>query len=92
MHASCVHEHVFMQPSRFDDALRLWEALWACQSTAHLHLYLCAAVLIHHRRAIMQEVRGRVHACRCAWKLRQHQQQLHIAHMGSVHWSEVALP
>jgi hypothetical protein len=34
---------------------RLWERLWACPTTPHLHLYMCVAVLVHHRRAIMEQ-------------------------------------
>lgn len=31
--------------------LHLWEALWACPATPHLHLYACVAVLEHQARA-----------------------------------------
>lgn len=30
------------------------EAFWSCSLTPHLHLYFTAAVLIHHRRAILE--------------------------------------
>jgi len=33
--------------------LRLWETLWAGALTPHLHIYMAAAVLVTHRRAIM---------------------------------------
>jgi len=35
------------------DVLRLWEAAWACPFSPHLFVYLAAAVLVHHRRAII---------------------------------------
>jgi hypothetical protein len=35
----------------FEEVLRLWEALWA--GVPGLHLYLCVAVLEHHRRQIL---------------------------------------
>ena len=34
--------------------LRLWEALWSGYLGPHLHIYLAAAVLGIHRRAIME--------------------------------------
>ena len=34
--------------------LRLWEALWSRHLGPHLHIYLAAAVLGIHRRAIME--------------------------------------
>eukprot|EP00887_Chlorella_sp_A99_P005546 scaffold1.g5546.t1 len=37
----------------FGEVLRLWEALWACPATRHLHLYMCVAVLEHQRRRIL---------------------------------------
>jgi hypothetical protein len=43
----------FKREFDFDRVPRLWEALWACPLTRHLHLYLAAAVLVHHRRAIL---------------------------------------
>lgn len=33
--------------------LRLWEVLWSRHLSDHFHLYLCIAILMHHRRAIM---------------------------------------
>lgn len=33
--------------------LSLWESLWSCPLTPHLHLYLAAAVLIQHRRLLL---------------------------------------
>lgn len=33
--------------------LRFWEALWANPHHEHFHLFVCVAVLEHHRRAIM---------------------------------------
>eukprot|EP00198_Chlamydomonas_reinhardtii_P003638 XP_001692974.1 RabGAP/TBC protein [Chlamydomonas reinhardtii] len=43
----------FKREFKFDDVLSLWESCWACRRTRHLHLYLAAAVLIHHRRLIL---------------------------------------
>ena len=34
--------------------LRLWEALWAGPAGPHFHMYICAAVLIQHRRDIVE--------------------------------------
>ena len=33
--------------------LRFWEALWSNPHHEHFHLFVCVAVLEHHRRAIM---------------------------------------
>lgn len=33
--------------------LHLWEALWSNPHHEHFHLYICLAVLQHHRRAIL---------------------------------------
>lgn len=33
--------------------LSLWEACWSCPLTPHLHLYIAAAILIHHRRVLL---------------------------------------
>lgn len=33
--------------------LHLWEALWSNPHHDHFHLYICLAVLQHHRRAIL---------------------------------------
>lgn len=33
--------------------LRFWEALWANPHHEHFHLFVCVAVLEHHRRSIM---------------------------------------
>ncbi len=41
---------------RYEDVLRLWEALWSNPATPHMHLYLAAALLVHHRRAILSKV------------------------------------
>lgn len=35
--------------------LTLWEAFWSCPLTTHLHLYMAAAVLIHHRRVLLSD-------------------------------------
>ena len=37
--------------------LRLWEAIWS--GVPGLHLYLCVAVLEHHRRTILRQALGR---------------------------------
>jgi hypothetical protein len=37
----------------FEEVLRLWEALWA--GVPGMHLYLCVAVLEHHRRRILRQ-------------------------------------
>jgi len=37
--------------------LRLWEALWSRHLTPQIHLYFAAAVLVHHRRALMADPR-----------------------------------
>ena len=34
--------------------LRLWEALWAGPGGPHFHIYVCAAVLIQHRKQIVE--------------------------------------
>lgn len=52
----------FKREFPFDEVLRLWEALWTAPATPHLHLYMCCAVLMHHRRAILHEV-GTIHHC-----------------------------
>lgn len=39
----------FKREFALGDVLRLWEALWACPTTPHLHLYLCCAVLVTYR-------------------------------------------
>lgn len=39
----------------FVQGLQLWEALWSCPYTSHFHIYMCAAVLRMHRRAILQK-------------------------------------
>ncbi|EFJ48093.1 hypothetical protein VOLCADRAFT_60703 [Volvox carteri f. nagariensis] len=44
---------LFKREFKFDEVLSLWEACWACRRTRHLHLYLAAAVLVHHRRVIL---------------------------------------
>jgi len=45
----------FKREFKYEEVQRLWEAMWACPFTPHLHLYLVAAVLIHHRRAILEQ-------------------------------------
>lgn len=35
--------------------LRFWEALWSRHLSDHFHIYVCAAVLEHHRRSIMEQ-------------------------------------
>lgn len=44
----------FKREFKFDEVLRLWESIWSCAFTNHLHLYMCVAVLVHHRRAILE--------------------------------------
>jgi len=46
----------FKRELPYEGVLRLWEAAWSYPATPHLHLYLAAAVLVHHRRAIMATV------------------------------------
>lgn len=41
----------FKREFAFEEVLRLWEALWA--GPPGLHLYLCVAVLMQHRRTIL---------------------------------------
>lgn len=43
----------FKREFPFDEVLRLWEVLWSHHLSHHFHLYMCIAVLMHHRRAIM---------------------------------------
>lgn len=43
----------FKREFSFRDVLRLWEALWACPCTSHLHLYFAAAILLVHRQNIL---------------------------------------
>jgi hypothetical protein len=45
----------FKREFAFDQVLNLWEAFWSCPLTPHLHLYLAAAVLIHHRRVLLSD-------------------------------------
>eukprot|EP00798_Chlamydomonas_sp_ICE-L_P015220 gene15220-21299_t len=45
----------FKREFKSDEVAHVWEALWACPLTPHMHIYLCAAVLIHHRRAIIEQ-------------------------------------
>lgn len=47
---------LFKREFSFDEVLRLWEALWTNHRTEHFHLYLCVAVLIDHRREILQNI------------------------------------
>lgn len=35
--------------------LHLWEVCWACPLSRQLHLYLAAALLIQHRRALLAD-------------------------------------
>ncbi|KAK9861395.1 hypothetical protein WJX84_006666 [Apatococcus fuscideae] len=44
----------FKREFAFDEVLRLWEALWAGQAGPHFHIYVCAAVLIQHRKDIVE--------------------------------------
>jgi hypothetical protein len=41
-----------------NEVLNLWEADWACPFTTQLPLYFAAAVLVHHRRALIEQVSG----------------------------------
>ncbi len=34
--------------------MRLWEILWSRHLSPHFHIYMCAAVLGMHRRAILE--------------------------------------
>lgn len=43
--------------------MRLWELVWCCPVTPYLHVYLCAAVLVHYRAAIMNQVRALCTSC-----------------------------
>ncbi|DBB08963.1 TPA: hypothetical protein ACH3X3_007597 [Trebouxia sp. C0006] len=43
----------FKREFAFDEVLRFWEALWSNPHHEHFHLFVCVAVLEHHRRAIM---------------------------------------
>ena len=43
-----------LNPARRAQVLQLWEALWSRHLGPHLHLYLAAAILILHRRTIME--------------------------------------
>ncbi|CAD7701447.1 unnamed protein product [Ostreobium quekettii] len=43
----------FKREFPFDEVLRLWEVLWSRHLSEHFHLYMCIAILMHHRRAIM---------------------------------------
>ncbi|CAD7699808.1 unnamed protein product [Ostreobium quekettii] len=43
----------FKREFSFDEVLRLWEVLWSRHLSEHFHLYMCIAILMHHRRAIM---------------------------------------
>ncbi|CAI5946388.1 unnamed protein product [Closterium sp. NIES-65] len=45
----------FKREFEFEDTCRLWEALWSCHLSQHLHLFVAAAVLKRHRRRIMDE-------------------------------------
>ncbi|GAX73867.1 hypothetical protein CEUSTIGMA_g1317.t1 [Chlamydomonas eustigma] len=38
-----------------NEVLNLWEADWACPFTTQLPLYFAAAVLVHHRRNLMEQ-------------------------------------
>lgn len=44
---------LFKREFSFGDVLRLWEAMWASQLDANLHLYVCVAILERHRVDIM---------------------------------------
>lgn len=44
----------FKREFAFDEVLRLWEAIWSRHLGPHMHIYLAAAVLCIHRRAIME--------------------------------------
>eukprot|EP00775_Hariotina_reticulata_P010560 gene10560-10720_t len=45
----------FKREFPFAQVLCLWESCWACPLTRHLHLFLAAAILIHHRRALLAD-------------------------------------
>ncbi len=45
-----------MAACRYEEVLRLWEALWCAPTSPQMHLFLAAAVLVHHRKAIMTQV------------------------------------
>ena len=46
----------FKREFRTPELLRLWEASWACPFTQHLPVFLAAAVLVQHRRALLEQV------------------------------------
>lgn len=48
IHSSALSLHVCAT-----QVLSLWERIWSCPLTRHLHLYLAAAVLIQHRRLLL---------------------------------------
>lgn len=45
----------FKREFTFDEVLRLWEAHWCRYPAEHFHLYVAVAVLVHHRRVILEQ-------------------------------------
>ncbi len=39
------------------DVLRVWEAAWACPFSQNLNVYFAGAILVQHRRTLMEQVR-----------------------------------
>ena len=54
----------FKREFRTPELLRLWEASWACPFTQHLPVFLAAAVLVQHRRALLEQVGEGTHYLR----------------------------
>eukprot|EP00210_Caulerpa_lentillifera_P003548 g3384.t1 len=46
---------LFKREFSFIDILRLWESFFSGHKTPHFHLYVCIAVLVTHRKTILQE-------------------------------------
>ncbi|KAI8803691.1 rab-GTPase-TBC domain-containing protein [Cladochytrium replicatum] len=44
---------LFKREFDYQDAMRLWEVLWACPFTKHLHLFVALAILNQHRRQLI---------------------------------------
>ncbi|KAJ3296197.1 GTPase activating protein [Rhizoclosmatium sp. JEL0117] len=46
---------VFKREFKFNDVITMWEAIWACPFTKHLHFFIAFAILNKHRTAIMTQ-------------------------------------
>ncbi|KAI8813151.1 rab-GTPase-TBC domain-containing protein [Cladochytrium replicatum] len=44
---------LFKREFEYQDTMRLWEVLWACPFTKHLHLFVALAILNQHRRQLI---------------------------------------